>query len=263
MDTFIFQGQVEALKNIVFGCGTRNVVFRNHYTTMKVTGVLGMGNYPTSLPNQLGGQITRRFSYCIPTLRSSKTKKTNLTIGKAAAFANVKNVQATQFLPQTEGPLLRKSSYKLKLMGISIAGKRLEIPEGSFNDGITVDVGTPFSMINKRAYNVVVNAIQSYFSQWKNIKQIVNKNFRGKACYKYPKGFSNFPSMTLHFEGANMEVNGTNLFMFRSGGVLRSSFICLQMLEGRPDILGVYQQQNIRFEYDLDNKKLSFAKEDC
>lgn len=258
MDSFSFVGTLKELKDVVFGCGTYN---HGHLGPKNMfTGLLGMGNFPTSLVRQLGDRATHRFSYCLPSLKSSHTKRSDLSFGEAAVI-NGENVQTTPFLRR--GKKLVQGSYRLNLLGISVAGKRLEMPQGSFDGGCILDTGTPLSIIEEQAYKVVLNAISSHFAQFKNIKQIVNRKYPKNLCYKYPRGFRNFPSMILHFKGANLEVNGTSLFMF-GRNLFLSNFICLQLLgEPKSNILGVYQQQNIRFLYDLGNDKLSFTRENC
>ncbi|KAK4439022.1 putative aspartic protease [Sesamum alatum] len=227
VDTFSFPGSSETkqqrLEDVVFGCGTCNHGRLGPQTTL--TGLLGMGNFPTSLVGQLGNRAMHRFSYCLPELRSPKPRSSILSFG--------------------------------------VAGKTLEIPKGSFDGGCILDTGAPFSVIEEQAYKVVINAFSSYFAQFRNVKKMANGKYPKNLCYKYPRGFRNFPSMVLHFEGANLEINGTSLFVF-GRNLFVPNFICLQLLgEPKTNILGVYQQQNIRLLYDLGNDKLSFARQSC
>ncbi|PIM98938.1 Aspartyl protease [Handroanthus impetiginosus] len=185
-----------------------------------------------------------------------------LSFGQEAVLKG-ENIQTTSFLKLPKTKKLLQGTFKLDLTGISVAGKRLEIPEGSFDGGCGLDSGSPLSVIEEHAYNAVMNAISSYFSQFKNIKRTVNKKYPRNLCYQYPRNFRNFPNMVLHFEGANLEVNETNLFMF-GRNLFMSNFVCLQLLgEKKTNLLRVYQQQNFRLLYDLGNEKLLFARDNC
>ncbi|KAL2245560.1 aspartic proteinase CDR1-like [Sesamum indicum] len=261
MDTFSFSGaKQQRLEDVVFGCGTYNHGPLGPQTTL--TGLLGMGNFPTSLVGQFGNRAMHRFSYCLPELRSSRPRNSILSVGQEAVISG-KNVQTTPFLKHPQGRKLVQDSYRLNLTGISVAGTTLEIPKGSLDGGCILDTGAPFSIIEEQAYEVVINAFSSYFAQFRNVKKITDRKYPKNLCYKYPRGFRNFPSMVLHFEEANLEINGTSLFMF-GRNFFMANFICLQLLgEPKTNILGVYQQQNIRLLYDLGNDKLSFARDSC
>ena len=65
--------------------------------------------------------------------------------------------------------------------------------------------------------------------------------------------------MVFHFKEANLAAPPVNLFVFMQGNVF-----CLAAMESKSiSILGAYQQRNVRFVYDLQQKMLSFAPEDC
>ena len=65
--------------------------------------------------------------------------------------------------------------------------------------------------------------------------------------------------MVFHFKGADLEAPPPNLFIF-----LEKNVFCFMALESKTiSILGAFQQRNIRFVYDLQQKMLSFAHEDC
>ncbi|XP_042044983.1 aspartic proteinase CDR1-like [Salvia splendens] len=67
-------------------------------------------------------------------------------------------------------------------------------------------------------------------------------------------GGATLPTMFFHFTAAP-----ANLFFFPGGNVL-----CLAALESKTiSILGSFQQRNVRFVYDLQQKMLSFAPEEC
>ncbi|KAL3647862.1 hypothetical protein CASFOL_008830 [Castilleja foliolosa] len=246
-------------QDVIFGCQTNNLA----RPPTGVTGVLGMANFPTSFVRQVANDA--RFSYC---LSSNKLSKTSFfKIGGDDLIENVGHVQTTTF---KQGPLAGKSlwrdGYWLTLIGISVAGKKLDIPKESFRKGCIVDTGSPFSVLEEQAYRVVYGAISEYFVRYKNVKEIFKSKYPKNLCYQYPTNFSDFPSMVWHFEDADLEINPINLFLFGKN-MLGSRFLCLQMLGtlglSNTNILGAYQQQNVRFLYDLDHGKLSFAHHTC
>ncbi|GER33632.1 eukaryotic aspartyl protease family protein [Striga asiatica] len=85
--------------------------------------------------------------------------------------------------------------------------------------------GSPFSVLEERAYRALVSAISGYFEQFKNVKKVVTRKYPKNLCYNYPRCFGKFPSVVWHFEGADLEVNGASLFPFESN-FLMSNFIC-------------------------------------
>ncbi|CAA0808462.1 Eukaryotic aspartyl protease family protein [Striga hermonthica] len=125
----------------------------------------------------------------------------------------------------------------------------LEIPKDSFKGGCIIDTGSPFSVLEERAYRAFVSAVSGYFEQFKNVKKLVTRRYPKNLCYNYPRDIGKFPSVVWHFEGADLEVNGTSLFSLGSNFVM-SNFVCLQFF-GAPEtnVLGAYQQQNVEFHF--------------
>ncbi|KAI3457547.1 hypothetical protein Pfo_014210 [Paulownia fortunei] len=145
METFSFRGSSgineQRLTDVVFGCGTYNHGRLGPQTML--TGLLGMGNSPTSLVRQLGNRAMHRFSYCLPALKSSRTKSSVLRFGEEAVISG-ENVQTTTFLRRPQGRKL-------------VQGKRLEMPEGSFGGGCILDTGAPLSIIEEHAYKAMTS----------------------------------------------------------------------------------------------------------
>ncbi|PIM98940.1 Aspartyl protease [Handroanthus impetiginosus] len=109
-----------------------------------------------------------------------------------------------------------------------------------------------------RAYNVVVRVLTHYFNWFNLTRSPSGLNSLGNLCYRLRPGFSHYPNMTFHFMGANLGIGPENMFH-----VTRDRF-CQAILEGdNMTILGAYQQQNVRFVYDVGNEKVLFGKDDC
>ncbi|CAK9177273.1 unnamed protein product [Ilex paraguariensis] len=249
METFAFQSSrkvLASIREIVFGCGNKN---QGHFpSNTLVTGLMGMNKSPISLVSQLGSRIRQRFSYCLLSFNSSY-QSTFLRFG--SDIVRRVNVQRTPFINGIP------DMYVVNLMDISVGGRRLGFKTGTFGRGCVIDSGSAVSHIELGAYNSVVKAFISHFERF-NVTRVSFEPFRGAICFRFPQGFNNFPSMTFHFQGANLEVSLASLFLFIGNQ------LCLAIIGERGiTILGAHQQQNVRFIYDLDNEKLSFVKEDC
>lgn len=249
VETFTFASNTngrESIKGAVFGCmNNYKGVFSSN--TM-VTGILGMNRSPLSLVGQIGPKSVRRFSYCLPTL-SSPIKSTFLRFGNDISLRG--DFQKTSFI--TSG-----RDYSIKLLKISVAGRLLTLPGGTFSKGCILDVGSAASYLEKGAYTPVLNAVKQHLDRFNLTRARSNSSSEGDLCYRIKPGFRNLPSMTLHFQGANLEIGPENLFR-----VVGDRF-CLALFSSRKlTMLGAYQQQNVRLVFDVGNDQLLFAKQDC
>lgn len=234
----------ESIKGVVFGCANNQKgQFRS-----SVTGIMGMSRSPLSLIGQMSSKSRHRFSYCLPPI-NSHIKTTLLRFG---SDVKGRDLRKTSFLNHID------YNYRVHLLDISIAGHRLNLPTGTFPTGCMLDIGCGVSYIETRAYNEVVRVLMMHLNRFNLTRITAGSLTEGELCYRLRWGFSNYPNMTFHFQGANFEIGPQNLFH-----VTKDRF-CLAML-GRDNvtILGAFQQQNVRFIYDNGYQKLLFAKEDC
>lgn len=242
------RGSRESIKGVVFGC-TNN--YQGQFTgNGLVTGIMGMNRSPLSLVGQMGAKAAPRFSYCLPTLKSA-IKSTFLRFG---SDVSVKwSFQKTRFISSGFS-----SDYRVKLVDISVVGRRLNLPRGTFPKGCILDVGSAASTLEMGAYTPVLNAVKQHLDRFNLTRAISDPRTEGDLCYRLKPGFKNYATMTLHFEGAKLEVGADNLFR-----VIGDRF-CLALFGSKHlTLLGAYQQQNVRLVYDVANRKLLFGKEDC
>ncbi|XP_042031120.1 aspartic proteinase CDR1-like [Salvia splendens] len=247
-ETFSFESSLKApatVSNLVFGCGTSN----SGSFPPAISGILGMDREPTSLPRQLGAGIKNRFSYCL-----SPTTSSYVRFGDEAVIQG-RNVQRTPFL-ETKNKR-STTSYALPLMDLSINGRRLG---ARFPEGIYIDSGSSLSLLETSVYVAVKNYLASYFASFHDVKRHTRSNAPDKfLCYSYAAAPPTLPTMFFHFKGANLAAAPANLFFFPGRNVF-----CLAALESKTiSILGSFQQRNVRFVFDLQQKMLSFAPEDC
>ncbi|KAK6132085.1 hypothetical protein DH2020_034151 [Rehmannia glutinosa] len=250
VETFTFPSSKrvpESIQGIVFGC-TNNYQGQFASNTL-VTGIMGMNRSPLSLIGQMGTKSVRRFSYCLSKL-NSPTKSTFLRFGNDIKEKG--NFQKTSFLSA-------RNDYSVKLLNLSIGGRVLTLPRGTFSSGCVFDVGSGTTYLEMGAYNAVKNALIQHFDRFNLTRVGTDPSFPGDLCYLLQRGFRNYPGMVFHFQGANFEIGPEALFRF-----INDRF-CLAVMgtQKRLTVLGAYQQQNVRFIYDIGNEKLLFAKEDC
>lgn len=236
----------ESIKGAVFGCMNNH---QGQFTSNTlVTGIMGMNRSPLSLIGQIGPKSVRRFSYCLPTLNST-IKSTFLRFGNDISLRG--NFQKTSFISAG-------SDYSVKLLKISVAGHLLTLPRGTFSKGCILDAGSAASMLEMGAYTPVLNAVRQQLDRSNLTRVRSNSSSEGDLCYRLKPGFRDYPSMTLHFQGANLEIGPENLFR------VVSDRFCLALFSSKKlTLLGAYQQQNVRLVFGVGNDKLLFAKQDC
>jgi Xylanase inhibitor N-terminal/Xylanase inhibitor C-terminal len=240
----------------VFGCSTSSSDDFNG-----TAGLVGFSRGPFSLPSQLN---TSMFSYCLGSFLDVNSTST-LFIGPWAKFSG-SSVKSTSFVKSpSKQPFY--SFYYLSLQGISLGNNKLSIQPSTFalqsngTGGVIIDSGTPLTHLTMKAYQAVQNAIVSIIT----LRRVDSSNIGLDLCYNLPSGTSppTMPSMTLHFQGADMVLPVDNymiLFAYQ-----KDYLFCLAMFgsEDSLSILGNYQQQNFHILYDIGNEVLSFAPAQC
>ncbi|XP_024928719.3 aspartic proteinase CDR1 [Ziziphus jujuba] len=265
-ETFTFDSdssRKEVVPNIVFGCGFDQVLSVDFGQEGNYAGILGLGWGPHSLVTQLGSRAGGRFSYCLQTMTNPGGRNTLLRFG--SDIPNRPGLQSTDLL-QYGGQL---SGFYVSLLDISIAGARLRIPPDHFarkpsGGGTVMDSGSAFSSLIRPAYDILERELIRYFLRFPTLTRIRPPRFF-KLCYERieRRGYTNLPSLTFHFRGADLVVQPQGAFYVKEAAGAREYF-CLAMtpFDGAT-LIGAYQQTNQRFIYDLNTKKLFFGREDC
>lgn len=150
--------------------------------------------------------------------------------------------------------------YYLNLTGISLDGKLLNISPKSFSlkangsGGMIIDSGTTITYLEEHSYRVVLDAMQSKI---RNPLQVPHPMFGLDLCF-LPINESTLPSLTFHFDGADMNLPSSNLFVQVAG------IYCFALSSSLDiSILGNMQQQNYQMLYDLRKQQLSFMPASC
>ena len=126
--------------------------------------------------------------------------------------------------------------------------------------GLIIDSGTTITSLANAAYQQVRAAVKSLVT----LPAIDGSDSTGlDLCFALPSPTSAppaMPSMTLHFDGADMVLPAES-YMISGSGVW-----CLAMrsqMDGAMSTLGNYQQQNMHILYDVRKETLSFAPAKC
>eukprot|EP01018_Ginkgo_biloba_P029547 Gb_20734 [translate_table: standard] len=234
-----------------FGCATSQTGL-----IKSAPGLTGLGRSSLSFLSQTASLYDRTFSYCLPSLDSSKLSG-SLVFGKEAVSAS-----ALKFTPLLTNHAI-PSFYYIGLKGISVGGELLSIPPETFamdtstGGGTIIDSGTVISRLVEPAYSTLRDAFRKKLS---NTTSVPHSRYSLDTCYEASSGSIVPPPITLHFEGGlDLELAEENIL------IALDNSVCLAFTEESDtiSIFGNVQQQNQRIVYDLPNSRLGIAPERC
>ncbi|KAI4327117.1 hypothetical protein L6164_019617 [Bauhinia variegata] len=270
------------LKNFTFGCA--------HTTLGEPTGVAGFGRGLLSLPAQLATfspQLGNQFSYCLVSHSFDQERvrrPSPLIIGRyddkqKKIGSELAEFVYTSMLENPKHPYF----YCVGLVGISVGKKMIPAPEivkrvdKKGGGGMVVDSGTTFTMLPAGFYNSVVAEFDRRVGGvHERASEIEDKTGLG-PCY-YMDKVGQVPTVTLHFAGNGSSVvlpskNYFYEFLDGGDGIRRKRRVgCLMLMNGGDEVeltggpgatLGNYQQQGFEVVYDLEKKRVGFARRHC
>ncbi|XP_004966942.2 aspartyl protease family protein At5g10770 [Setaria italica] len=230
-----------AIRNFSFGCG-----LRQQGTFDKFDGLLGLGGAPESLVSQTAGTYGGAFSYCLP--------PGNTTTGFLALGAPSNNTADFLFTPlhsSPEGPTF----YVVTMTGISVGGKKLDIPPAVFSRGMIIDSGTVITGLPETAYSALRTAFRSAMSAYPLLPPKEDLD----TCYNFT-GFSNVtvPTVSLTFDG------DVTIDLDAPSGILLDD--CLAFVGAGSDdtgIIGNVNQRTFEVLYDSGRGHVGFRPGAC
>ncbi|KAL9248040.1 hypothetical protein vseg_021405 [Gypsophila vaccaria] len=271
-DTFSFNDTSGYFPDIAFGCGTHNEGFGFDSDPENViAGVHGLGTGPRSMMTQLDVDTKGRFSYCIP----SGDKASTILFGDEAIISGdaARKLQTIAMNP--------RARYHLYLDGITVQNVRLdidptvfELDDQDFSSGFFIDPGATFTVLTNSAYIKLKGALVSYFSTY-TWDPLPSNATIFDLCYPYvpdPLRGQSFPSVTFDFIKSPNKGSGIVKLLLDSknlfGNFAISKGFCLQMLptpesKDGPTVFGAFQQKNLQFLFDINNRLLSFVPKRC
>ncbi|CAL9224900.1 unnamed protein product [Arabidopsis halleri] len=235
------------LKNIIIGCGHNNAGTFNK----KGSGIVGLGGGAVSLITQLGDSIDGKFSYCLVPLTSENDQTSKINFGTNAVVSGTGVVST---------PLIAKSQetfYYLTLKSISVGSKEVQYPgsdSGSGEGNIIIDSGTTLTLLPTEFYSELEDAVASSIDAEK--KQDPQTGL--SLCYS-ATGDLKVPAITMHFDGADLQLKPSNCFV-----QISEDLVCFAF-RGSPSfsIYGNVAQMNFLVGYDTVSKTVSFKPTDC
>ncbi|KAA0044967.1 hypothetical protein IC582_016862 [Cucumis melo] len=218
------------------------------------SGVIGLGGGQLSLVSQMSqtSGISRRFSYCLPTLLSHANGKINF--GQNAVVSGPGVVST---------PLISKDPvtyYYITLEAISIGNERHMASAKQGN--VIIDSGTTLTVLPKELYDGVVSSLLKVVKA----KRVKDPGSFWDLCFDdgiNVAASSGIPIITTHFSGgANVNLLPVNTFQKVANNVN-----CLTLTAASPTdefgIIGNLAQANFLIGYDLEAKRLSFKPTVC
>jgi hypothetical protein len=228
--------------HLTFGCGrVQGGDFLNS------SGIIGLGRGPLSLVSQIGSSIDNIFSYCLGSIYNA-SQISPLFLGRAATFGAGFSVTPLKTIQND----LLQSFYYLGLNGISVAGKPVPIPKGTFellangSGGVIIDSGTTNTFLEEPGYTPFLDAVRSSITA-----QPVNASATTglDLCYYFTPGLV-FPNITLHFAGgADYVLPPENSFI--SDQQDTGGLVCLAFIASPVSIFDIRKLSAAEFPHSL------------
>ncbi|XP_010547361.1 PREDICTED: aspartyl protease AED3-like [Tarenaya hassleriana] len=244
----------DPIPSFAFGCVRR---VSAGATVTPPQGLLGLGRGSLSLLSQSQSLYKSTFSYCLPSFRSLNFSG-SLRLGPTAQPIRLK------FTPLLRNPR-RSSLYYVKLVGIRVGRKVVDLPPDAiaFNPttgaGTIIDSGTVFTRLATPVYEAVRNEFRK---RVKPRSAVVSSLGGFDTCYSTSIVA---PTVTFVFPGVNLTIPAENLLIHSTLG----STTCLA-IAAAPDnvnsvvnVIASMQQQNHRVLIDVPNSRLGLARERC
>ncbi|XP_030448854.1 aspartyl protease family protein At5g10770-like [Syzygium oleosum] len=236
---------IDAITRFKFGCGQKSEKIKGF------AGLLGLARDEISLFGQSATKYGRSFSYCLPPSLSSTGY---LTLGTGSRTSA--SVSFTPLITIPRRPLF----YGIKITGISVGGKQLDIEETVFSTANTViDSGATFTRLPTKAYD----ALRSAFRQGMLKYKMSDPTPTLDTCYDLRGSTSiTIPRIRFSFSGS-VEVD------LDPRGVLfgTNEKMCLAFAPSHPNtdlsIYGNVQQRTFEVVYDVAGGRIGFRAKGC
>ncbi|CAN1765344.1 Aspartic proteinase CDR1 [Linum perenne] len=241
-------GRKVAIPKTIIGCGHDN----GGTFSANSSGIVGLGGGPASLITQLGSTISGKFSYCLPPFGAPKPS--TLSFGQNAV---VSGGVSTPLISDPSTPTF----YYLHIDAISVGTTRIPFVGGgsstaatSSEGNIIIDSGTTLTLIPSGVQSQVADALSSQVSG--GTATLVQDL---APCYKVDGAGLKVPTVTVHFDGGDVELKDGNVFIEVADDVFCSAFLASDSLS----IYGNVAQQNFLVGYDSQGGSLTFKATDC
>ncbi|XP_023514468.1 aspartic proteinase CDR1-like [Cucurbita pepo subsp. pepo] len=243
-------GRPVAFSRTMVGCGHDS---GGTFST-NVSGIVGLGRGPASLVPQMGAASGGKFSYCLTPIGDS-AESSKLNFGSNAQVAG----SGTVSTPIKTSDRF-DSFYALNIEAMSVGGKRFEFPAASaLGDGsnVIIDSGTTLTILPTEFYSTFATAISNSIS----LERTEDPNQFLDFCFKTTNFDFVVPSVTVHFEGADVPLRRENVFV-----MVAENVVCLAFRGGDGQSISIYgniAQINFIVGYDVTRNSVSFKPANC
>ena len=224
------------------------------------TGLIALGLKPLSFPSQIG---SKRFSYC---LLPYGTEYTDPSITGKISFGNGSEVVGDGVIST---PFVAVGDqYYVTLEGISVGDTYVPFKStGKVSKGnVCSDLGSPPLTLPPDFYNCLEVEVKKQIS----MDLIKNETLTvTRLCYRTEITNENGPKLTVHFEGADVElkpiltfnrpVHAYDIYCF---AITNNANTALADL-GYQGLYGNYVQANLLIVFYLETRMVSFKPTDC
>ncbi|KAL4595777.1 hypothetical protein ACB092_12G116200 [Castanea dentata] len=222
--------------DIAFGCAHNITYSDSNHTTR----IIALGAGPLSFPSQIG---SKRFSYC---LLPYAIEYTYPNITSKISFGNGSEVVGDDVV--STPMFVAEEQYNVTLEGISVG-----------------DTYVPFNSSGKVSKGSICGSEERI-----SIEPMKNDTLLGyRLCYRTEITNDNGPILTVHFEGADVElkpiqtfnqpVRGYDIYYFAIINHAKTELASL----GDQGLYGNYVQANFLIGFDLETRIVSFKSTDC
>ncbi|KAE9596494.1 putative nepenthesin [Lupinus albus] len=252
-DTITFisaTGKPVPLQGVAFGCGHNDTGSFNDHEM----GIIGLGGGPISLISQIGPSIGgKRFSQCLVPFHTDVSITSKMSFGDGSEVTGDGVVSTPMVIKEDKTP------YFVTLNGLSVGSTYLPYDSSSKSvskGNMFLDSGTPPTILPTKLYEELVDQVKKMIA----LTPIVDDPELGnQLCYRTSTNVDG-PTITAHFEGADVQLNPIQTFISPKDGVLCFGFTNTSSDGG---IYGNFAQSNYFIGFDLDRHTVSFKPQDC
>lgn len=245
---------------------------------------------PAQLAN-LSPQLGQHFSYCLVShsFDSERLRKPSpLILGRKEKRVEGEERVEFVYTAMIDNPK-HPYFYSVGFLGISVGKRNIPAPEflrrvdRRGGGGMVVDSGTTFTMLPASFYDSVVAEFDRRVGRAHERATEIEDKTGLTPCYYFDDNkVIVVPTMTLHFLGGDENKNKSSgmvlprrnyFYEFLDGDDAKKRKVgCLMMMNGGDEkelsggpgaTLGNYQQQSFEVAYDLENRRVGFARRQC
>jgi hypothetical protein len=172
--------------NFRFGCSHS---VRGNFSS-QTSGTMSLGGGPQSLLAQTARAFGNAFSYCVPQSSASGFLSLGGPADGASSFTTTPLLRNAEFI--------NPSIYLVRLQGIIVAGRRLNVPPVVFSGGTVMDSSSIVTQLPPTAYSALRRAFRRAMSAYRRRGPMANLD----TCYDFG-GLTNLtvPAVSLVFDG--------------------------------------------------------------